>query len=250
MFQSRSRSMVDGSEAPKAGQSNRLLFVLVVLLVGIAILVVSDRQIWFGSNQLILDSDDSEPSAAARTNPAPSAAAAARTNPAPTQKKHSTVASLPHAKVPAVAVTRTVLPPMNVEVVAGNTRASNSKIEHTPSITVMTDAANPEPLAREAAPASYPLLAQHMNVQGSVVLKAVIGTDGIIQDLHILSGPGILAAAAQQAVREWHFKPIVQDGQPVESMAKIIVNFTIKISDNTEKMTLAESRADRLIITR
>jgi hypothetical protein len=40
----------------------------------------------------------------------------------------------------------------------------------------------------------------------------------------------------------------LQNGQPVETMAKIVVNFTIKISDNSEKTTLAESRADGLLI--
>jgi protein TonB len=87
-----------------------------------------------------------------------------------------------------------------------------------------------------------------MNVQGSVVLKAVIGADGTIENLHVLSGPAILAVAAQQAVREWHFKPVLQNGQPVETMAKIVVNFSIKVGDNSEKTTLAESRADGLLI--
>jgi protein TonB len=87
-----------------------------------------------------------------------------------------------------------------------------------------------------------------MNVQGSVVLKAVIGADGIISDLHILSGPAILAAAAQQAVREWRFKPVLQNGQPVETMAKIVVNFSIKVADDSEKTTVAESRANDLLI--
>jgi len=91
--------------------------------------------------------------------------------------------------------------------------------------------------------ASYPLLAQHMNVQGSVVLQAIIGADGIIQNLHVLSGPAILSSAAQQAVREWRFKPILQNGHPVESQAKITVNFTIKVAD-ASSTSLAESRPE------
>ncbi len=118
-----------------------------------------------------------------------------------------------------------------------------------PNATAVTNAAGRERISAEAAPqASYPLLAQHMNVQGSVVLKALIGTDGTIEELHVLSGPAILAAAAQQAVREWHFKPVVQNGQRVETMAKIVVNFSIKVADNSEKTTLADSRANSLLI--
>jgi protein TonB len=65
-----------------------------------------------------------------------------------------------------------------------------------------------------------------------VVLQAVVGTDGIIEDLRVLSGPSILTAAAQQAVRQWRFKPFLQNGQPVETKARIVVNFSIRVADN------------------
>ena len=44
-----------------------------------------------------------------------------------------------------------------------------------------------------------------------------------------------MTAAAQQAVREWHFKPYLQNGQPVETKAKITVNFSIKVADTAPK---------------
>jgi protein TonB len=74
---------------------------------------------------------------------------------------------------------------------------------------------------------SYPVLARQMKVQGAVVIQALISADGSIQDLRILSGPSILASAAQEAVRQWRFKPYLQNGQQVETQAKITVNFTI-----------------------
>jgi len=74
---------------------------------------------------------------------------------------------------------------------------------------------------------SYPLLARKMRVEGAVVLQALIGAQGTIQDLKVLSGPAILASAAQEAVRQWRFKPYLQNGAPVETEAKITVNFTI-----------------------
>jgi protein TonB len=74
---------------------------------------------------------------------------------------------------------------------------------------------------------SYPMLARQMKVQGAVILQALIGVDGSIQDLKVLSGPAILASAAQEAVRQWRFKPYLQNGVPVETEAKITVNFTI-----------------------
>jgi protein TonB len=74
---------------------------------------------------------------------------------------------------------------------------------------------------------NYPLLARQMKVQGSVILQALIGKDGIIQNLRVVSGPHILASAAEDAVRQWHFKPHFEGADAVETQAKITVNFTI-----------------------
>ena len=74
---------------------------------------------------------------------------------------------------------------------------------------------------------NYPLLAKQMKVQGAVVLQALIGRDGNIQHLNILSGPAILSAAAREAVKQWRFRPYLQSGQAVETEARITVNFTI-----------------------
>jgi len=74
---------------------------------------------------------------------------------------------------------------------------------------------------------NYPLLARQMKVQGSVILQALIGKDGAIQNLRVVSGPHILAGAAQDAVRQWHFKPHFEGSEAVETQAKITVNFTI-----------------------
>ena len=78
-----------------------------------------------------------------------------------------------------------------------------------------------------SVPPDYPLLARQMKVQGAVRLQALISREGTIQELQILSGPSILATAAREAVKQWHFKPYTQNGQPVETQARITVNFTI-----------------------
>jgi protein TonB len=83
-----------------------------------------------------------------------------------------------------------------------------------------------EIVARPVRP-NYPLLARQMKVQGSVVLQALIGKDGIIQNLRVVSGPHILAGAAEDAVRQWHFRPHFEADEAVETQAKITVNFTI-----------------------
>ena len=82
-------------------------------------------------------------------------------------------------------------------------------------------------LAAHPARPEYPLLARQMKVQGAVVLDAYIGKDGGIQTLKVVGGPAILADAAREAVKQWRFKPYFQDGQPVETQARITVNFSI-----------------------
>jgi len=72
-----------------------------------------------------------------------------------------------------------------------------------------------------------------MAVQGSVLMQALIGVDGLVQDLRVISGPAILVPAARQAVRNWRFKPFLQNGKPVETQARVTVNFAINVS-NTE----------------
>jgi TonB family protein len=237
------------------------LLALVVLLVAISALLVMDRQFWFGADQLILDSVGTEPANTPGAKSAPNKTNQSKPATAPAAKKRIAPAASAEpqsANSRIVATKRAVLPPLNVEIVAGTAHrpvrsaGSPAQIEIADSNpTAVTNAAEHEGIsAGEPRPQTYPLLAQHMNVQGSVVLQAVIGVDGIIEDLHVLSGPPILAAAAQQAVREWRFKPVVQNGQAVETKANIVVNFTIKVVDNSEKTTLAESRYDGLIFTR
>jgi TonB family protein len=243
-------------------QSRRLLLALVLLVVALVGVVVKDWQFWFGSEQLASDLEVTHPSAASKMAVKTIPQAANRAQVAPATKKHIPVAKTSPqpqpAEAPAVTTTRAVLPPLDVEVVAGDTHSrihpgSNAaKVEIThPGMAAATNAAERERMSVDTPQPSYPLLAQHMNVRGSVILQAVIGADGIIQDLHVLSGPAILASAAQQAVREWRFKPVVQNGQAVETKANITVNFTIKVADNSAKTTLAESRvSDSLTIIR
>jgi len=153
---------------------------------------------------------------------------------------------------------RTVLPPLDVEVVAGdshrNLRPANNSVKvdlqrgaapsrartsapaaiepEEPAQVVKAAervevSANAADLVTHSVKPGYPTLARQMKVQGSVIMLAVIGRDGLIQELRLLSGPPILAGAAQEAVRQWHFKPHYIGAEPVETQAKITVNFTI-----------------------
>jgi protein TonB len=73
----------------------------------------------------------------------------------------------------------------------------------------------------------YPPLARQAHVQGAVVLQAVIGKDGHIKNVQVVSGPPMLTSAAVQAVKQWEYKSYMLDGQPTEVETQITVNFAL-----------------------
>ncbi len=81
-------------------------------------------------------------------------------------------------------------------------------------------------LLHEVAP-KYPQLAREARIQGTVVLQAVIGKDGTVQNLHVLSGHPMLTQAAMDAVKKWRYKPYYVNGEPVDADTQINVNFTL-----------------------
>ena len=75
---------------------------------------------------------------------------------------------------------------------------------------------------------AYPAEAKAAGAQGSVVLHAIIGTDGNIQSLNVLSSASpLLDQAALDAVRQWTYRPYLLNGTPVEVDTQITVNFTL-----------------------
>jgi protein TonB len=81
-------------------------------------------------------------------------------------------------------------------------------------------------LIRQVKP-QYPALAIPARIQGTVVLQAVIGKDGTVQNLHLISGHPMLVQAAMDAVKQWLYKPYYLNGEAVEVDTTINVNFTL-----------------------
>lgn len=74
----------------------------------------------------------------------------------------------------------------------------------------------------------YPVEAKAARIQGSVRFTAVIAKSGVIQTLTLVSGHPMLVDAARQAVQQWTYKPTLLNGQPVEVITTIDVNFTLQ----------------------
>ncbi len=76
-------------------------------------------------------------------------------------------------------------------------------------------------------PPLYPTLALQMRVAGSVELEANISKDGSTANVQVLKGDPLLRQAAVNAVRQWKYKPYRLDGQPVEIVTQVTVNFVL-----------------------
>jgi periplasmic protein TonB len=73
----------------------------------------------------------------------------------------------------------------------------------------------------------YPVIAREARISGTVELLAVVGRDGTIEKLQVISGHPLLVQAALDAVRQWVYRPTLLNGEPVAVMAPIFVRFTL-----------------------
>ena len=73
----------------------------------------------------------------------------------------------------------------------------------------------------------YPPDAKQAHVQGVVKLSAIIGKDGTVQDLNVISGHPLLVPSALQAVKQWVYEPTLLNGEPVTVATEIDVNYTL-----------------------
>jgi TonB family protein len=253
-----SRRLFSSPQDASAEPAQRRLMVVALSLLVVALVAVlyHDRDFWFP------DADQAENEL---QQPAPGSntlAVAPQKQTTVTRSKSDTVkprfktSAQPESAPPMMAVaSRTVLPPLEVEVVAGDTRrtirppsnevkveldsspaqenqgtfsqpeiAGQSTTNAAERVQMSTDTSQ---LVSRSVEPGYPLLARQMKVQGSVTLLAMISREGAVQDLRVLSGPPILATAAREAVRQWHFKPHYEGSAAVETLAKVTVNFTI-----------------------
>lgn len=90
--------------------------------------------------------------------------------------------------------------------------------------------AQPDPAFAGAFQPPYPPQLLRIGVEGKVVVKVLIGIDGRVKQLVVLSADDRLFADAteRQATRRWRFKPATRDGVPVESWKQLTVRFEIR----------------------
>jgi TonB family protein len=212
-------------------QRQRLLVAIVLLLTALVAVLVKDRDFWFATAEVATTEDTQ----AATTSPVEATSSSAPQVATPAVKPSTTR----HAAA-RNSSKRVALQPLTMEVVAG----ANQKVNRPAAVAATT--AQAVQTASAKAP-DYPLLGGQTSVQGSVLLQALIGADGLVEDMRILSGPSILVPAAREAVRQWRFKPFLQNGKPVETQARVTVNFSINVSNTTARLQPTSITSDGAI---
>ena len=82
-------------------------------------------------------------------------------------------------------------------------------------------------LLNKVAP-TYPAEAKYKRISGAVVLHAIIGRDGAIEDLEVLSGPLELCESAMEAVSQWRYAPYLLEGKATEVDTTVVVNYSMR----------------------
>jgi protein TonB len=103
--------------------------------------------------------------------------------------------------------------------------ATSPQVRVTPSRKPVISSGVMEGRKLSGADPRYPAIAIAARIQGTVLLAATISRAGAIENLRILSGPPMLAPAAEEAVRTWRYRPYLLNGEPVEVETTVRVIF-------------------------
>ena len=76
-------------------------------------------------------------------------------------------------------------------------------------------------------PPVYPAQARQAGISGAVYLSVLIAKDGTVQHIDVISGHPSLVPASIDAVRKWVYQQTLLNGEPVEVVTSVTVNFQV-----------------------
>jgi TonB family protein len=80
---------------------------------------------------------------------------------------------------------------------------------------------------RQRIEPQYPPDAIAAHRTGEVTLEVLVGNDGAVASVRPLSGDPVLAAAAAEAVRSWHYEPYKHEGSPSAFQTDVTLTFAL-----------------------
>ena len=99
-------------------------------------------------------------------------------------------------------------------------------------------------LLKRVAP-EYPEEARKENITGTVVLRAIIDKSGAVRDLELLEGHPLLAPSAIVAVGQWLYRPTKLNGQAVEVVTRVEVQYTLTAPVDPKELRKQQRRERR-----
>jgi protein TonB len=73
----------------------------------------------------------------------------------------------------------------------------------------------------------YPLIAQRAQIEGVVILEAMVNPRGRVDDVRVLRSHSLLETAAVDAVKQWAYEPLLLNGEPVPFVLTVTVSFSL-----------------------
>jgi TonB family protein len=116
---------------------------------------------------------------------------------------------------------------------ADDSEAENSKSAATPpqtelpweKETVILSSKGAEKRLMHQVPPAYTGAGRSQKIEGTVVLKTLVGENGAVEGVRLIEGSPVLASAATKAVKQWRYKPYIRDGSRVPFQTIVIVDF-------------------------
>jgi TonB family protein len=66
------------------------------------------------------------------------------------------------------------------------------------------------------------------NIQGTVILEAMVDEDGNVESLEVLRSVPVLDKPALDAVKQWRYSPVILNGRPEKSILTVAVTFRLE----------------------
>lgn len=85
-----------------------------------------------------------------------------------------------------------------------------------------------EPALIHRVEPEYPALALMRQMQGVVILEAIVDEEGRVESVRVLRSPGVFDWAALKAVRQWRYSPVLLNGRPEKFVLTVVVSFRLE----------------------
>jgi TonB family protein len=74
----------------------------------------------------------------------------------------------------------------------------------------------------------YPGAAVAANVEGTVILEAIVDREGRVESVRVLRSVPILERPAVEAVKQWRYSPVLLNGKPEKFVLTVVLTFKLE----------------------